>query len=396
MAEGDRTMLSGSADPMNLNGDHENRAKPVTGSLPMNGGNGTYSYSKNSSYQKESADLEKGKIIEEIEEKLDMKKLSSFSNTICLADLGCSTGPNTFMIIQEILEAMQRKHRSQLSQSCPKADQQYSDDHQMPEFQVFFNDLEANDFNTLFTSLPQDRKYFAAGVPGSFHRRLFPESSIHFVHTSSSLHWISKSPEVLQNKDSPAWNKGRIHYTSAPDEVVDAYAAQFAEDMKNFLNVRATELVPGGMMVMILSGIPKGMPYSEIPAGMLYNCISSSLMDMAKEGIIEESEVDSFNLPYYAASLEEMEEIVEKNGCFKIERMESSNPAAWLQNRPVDIPTLVKHVRAAVEGMFARHFGSEVMDEMFGRVTDKLLDISDLVNSRRDEKSQLLAVLKRK
>ncbi|KAM0986866.1 hypothetical protein EV1_011191 [Malus domestica] len=118
--------------------------------------------------------------------------------------------------------------------------------------------------------------------------------------------------------------------------------------MKNFLNVRA-----------------KGMPHSEVPAGMLYNCISSSLMDMAKEGITEESEADSFNLPYYAASLEEMEEIVEKDG-------------------------------AAMEGMFARHFGSEVIDEMFGRVTDKLLDISDLVNSRRDEKSQLVAVLKRK
>ncbi|KAM1608206.1 hypothetical protein ACFX13_020817 [Malus domestica] len=395
MAEGGKGTLQVSAVSMNLNGDRENSAIQITTSLPMNGGKGTYSYFNNSCSQRQCTEDEKRKFIEEIEQKLDMKKLFSLSNTIRLADLGCATGPNTFMIIQDILEAMQRKHQSQLSQSCFN-DVQHSDDHQMPEFQVFLNDQESNDFNTLFTSLPQDRQYFAAGVPGSFHHRLFPESSIHFVHTSLCLHWISKSPEVLQNKASPTWNKGRIHYTSAPDEVVEAYASQFAEDMENFLNARAKELVPEGMMVMILVGIPKGTPYSEIPMGMMCNCLSSSLMDMAKEGTIEESEVDSFNLPFYAASLEEMEEILEKNGCFKIERMESTNPAAYLKGGPVDIPAWVTNVRAAMEGMFAKHFGSEVMEEMFGRLTDKLVDIADLINSRCEVKSQLLAVLKRK
>ncbi|CAN6675383.1 unnamed protein product [Malus baccata var. baccata] len=371
MAEGGQGTSQVSAVSVNLNGDRENSAKPVTVSLPMNGGNGTYSYSRNSYHQKLSAGLEKGKIIEEIEQKLDMKKLSSSSNTIHVADLGCSTGPNTFMIIHDILEAMQRKYKSQLSQPCPHDDQ-------IPEFQVFFNDLESNDFNTLFTTLPQDMQYFAAGVPGSFHLRLFPDSSIHFVHSSLCFHRISKSPEELQNKASPAWNKGRIHYTSAPDEVVEVYASQFAEDMENFLNARAKELVPKGMMVMILTATPKGMPYSELPTGMWYDSLSSVLMDMAKEGIIEESKVDSFNLPYYAASVEEMEEIVEKNGCFRIERMESSNQSAWMKG-PVDIPVWV----------------SGVMDEMFGRLINKLVDISDLINSRCGEKTQLLAVLKR-
>lgn len=215
--------------------------------------------------------------MEVIAEKLDMKNLSSVSNTIRVADLGCSTGPNTFVTMQNILEAMQQKYRSQCNAH---------DDHQtMPEFQVFFNDLVLNDFNTLFTSLPKDKQYFAAGVPGSFHGRLFPESSIHLVHTSHSLHWLSELPEELQDKDSPAWNKGRIHYTSAPNEVVDAYMSQFAKEMDNFLEARAKELVPGGMMVMILTGTIKGRPHSETAPGMMYNAISSSLMDMEKEVI---------------------------------------------------------------------------------------------------------------
>ena len=89
----------------------------------------------------------------------------------------------------------------------------------MPEFQVFFNDHTSNDFNTLFTSLPPERPYFATGVPGSFHGRLFPNSSLDFVHSSYALQILSKVPKELLNKNSAAWNKGRVHYASAPDEV---------------------------------------------------------------------------------------------------------------------------------------------------------------------------------
>ncbi|TQD72982.1 hypothetical protein C1H46_041497 [Malus baccata] len=51
MAEGGQGTSQVSAVSVNLNGDRENSAKPVTVSLPMNGGNGTYSYSRNSYHQ---------------------------------------------------------------------------------------------------------------------------------------------------------------------------------------------------------------------------------------------------------------------------------------------------------------------------------------------------------
>lgn len=84
--------------------------------------------------------------------------------------------------MQNIIDSVELKFQHE----CPAA----------IEFQVFFNDHSDNDFNTLFKSLPQSRSYYAAGVPGSFYSSLFPKSSLHFVHSSYTLHWLSKVPKV--------------------------------------------------------------------------------------------------------------------------------------------------------------------------------------------------------
>jgi hypothetical protein len=90
----------------------------------------------------------------------------------------------------------------------------------VPEFQVYFADLPSNDFNTLLRTLPPrladdmtvgdgktaaaldednppaSRSYFAAAVSGSHYRRLFPRQTLHFCHSSISLHWLSQVNEI--------------------------------------------------------------------------------------------------------------------------------------------------------------------------------------------------------
>ena len=220
-----------------------------------------------------AANVVKAKIDDVIPEKLDVKKKNSSTSksTFRLADLGCSVGPNTFITMQNIIDVVQQKYQSQGLAS------------HMPEFQVFFNDHASNDFNTLLASLPPRRSYFATGVPGSFHDQLLPESSLHFVHSSYALQWLSKLPEELLNKNSAAWNKGRVHCASAPNEVAQVYTDQFAKDITTFLDCRPKELVVGGLMVLIMPGIPNGIHCSSAPIGMIFDFLGLCLMDMAKE-----------------------------------------------------------------------------------------------------------------
>ena len=210
-----------------------------------------------------------------IDEKLEIINFSS-PNTFRVADLGCSVGPNTFLAVQNIVDALEHKYKRQGLGS-----------HQLPEIQVFFNDHTSNDFNQLFNSLPPERRYYATGVPGSFHGRLFPASSIHFVYSSHALHWLSRVSEEVVDKSSPAWNKGRIYYSNSADEVLKSYEAQYFKDMHACLSARAQEIVHGGLMALIVPACPNGTPHSQVFLNKTLELLGLGLMDMAKRVIKE-------------------------------------------------------------------------------------------------------------
>ena len=126
-------------------------------------------------------------IIETVEELY----LETTPKSLGIADLGCSSGPNTLSIIRDIFEAIQGISHKILEPAT--------------EFRVYLNDLPTNDFNSIFKALPefnrllrQDRSsgspsIFMGAYPGSFYGRLFPNTCLHFVHSSYSLHWLSKA-----------------------------------------------------------------------------------------------------------------------------------------------------------------------------------------------------------
>ncbi|XP_060670972.1 loganic acid O-methyltransferase-like [Ziziphus jujuba] len=182
------------------------------------------------------------------------------------------------------------------------------------------------------------------GMPGSFHGCLFPDGFLHFVHSSFSLQILSRVPNEVVDKSSPARNKGRIQYANSLDEVFRAYEAQYEKDMERFLNARS---------------------HSEAFVNMTIDLLGSSLVDMARKGMLSEEKVDSFNIPTFNASLGQVEAIVKRNGCFRIEILKS------LPQEKPQPKVLSSTMRACIEGMIKQHFGYEILDEMFELLSKK-------------------------
>lgn len=138
--------------------------------------------------QKKGSDLVKHITKESVQELY----MITTPKSIGIADLGCSSGPNTLSIIRDIIETVQRTCLRML--------------HPTPEFRIYLNDLPTNDFNSIFKNLPDFSRQikkdnnggggcpsiFIGGYPGSFYSRLFPKNCLHFVYSSYSLHWLSK------------------------------------------------------------------------------------------------------------------------------------------------------------------------------------------------------------
>ncbi|CAL5373236.1 unnamed protein product [Camellia sinensis] len=335
--------------------------------LHMNGGIGETSYASNSLVQKKVLSLTKPITKEAI---VDLY-CSTNPMTLCIADLGCSSGPNTFLVVSELMETVHN--------TCQKLG------HQTPEFQVYLNDLPGNDFNTIFKCLPSFHEKmrnqmglglgpcFVTGVPGSFYARLFPTKSLHFVHSSYSLMWLSQVPDGLENN-----NKGNIYMaSSSPKEVLKAYYHQFQIDFSEFLKCRSEELVSGGRMVLTILGRESDDPSSK-ECCYIWELLAMALNQMVSEGLIEEEKMDSFNIPQYTPSPAEVKSEVQTEGSFTIDRLEVSRvdwnackaklcPSSTDQEFKEDGYDVAKCMRAVAESLLVSHFGVEIIDEVFER-----------------------------
>ncbi|GMN28714.1 hypothetical protein TIFTF001_044296 [Ficus carica] len=176
---------------------------------------------------------------------------------------------------------------------------------------------------------------------------------------------LSTVPKEVTDRRSPAWNKGRIHYSNSTNEVVKAYEAQYAKDMENFLKARAEEIVQGGLLTFIVPGRPNEASHSEASGNKTMELLGSCLIEMVNKGKISGENVDSFNWPLYLASPQEVEAVIKRNGCFSIETIEHL-PQQMLRSKEY-----ASTLRACMGGTFKKHFGEEILDEFFDLLNKK-------------------------
>ncbi|XP_062079441.1 probable caffeine synthase MTL2 [Humulus lupulus] len=357
----------------------------------MKGGVGKASYSNNSSLQKV--------VISKVKSTVEETALEVYSNILpeCMriGELGCSSGPTALTVTSYILDAI-------MSSS------QFLDDEMNKKkpltFQVFLNDLPGNDFNTLFQLLSSfyerlknknGDKFkplcFVMAMPGSFHGRLFPNNSMHTIHSSNSLHWLSKVPNGLVSETGEAHNKDNIYITkTSPGVLVKAYLSQFQEDFTIFLRCRSEEMVVGGCMVLTIMG----SVISNDPKHIL-EIVGRVLSDMVFEGIIEEKSVGNFNVPIYCPTVMEVRNMIEEEGSFWLRKLEAyelawdtgfSEAEAKTNNTNINDDDEVdklnrgtyvsNYMRAVLEPIMIKHFGKSVMDDLFERFTQKIIEFT--------------------
>ncbi|WRX31358.1 SAM dependent carboxyl methyltransferase - like 10 [Theobroma cacao] len=322
--------------------------------LHMNKGNGENSYAKNSTVQSKIISI--GKPI--IEEAVHEISCNNVLESMGIADLGCSSGPNTLCVISEIMDMVQATSRRL--------------GHPVPEFRLYLNDLYSNDFNSIFMLLPafyhrlKEKKgigcgsCFISGVAGSFYGRLFPSKSLHYVHSSSSLHWLSQVPPGLESNAVTPLNKGKVYISkSSPHSVLHAYSLQFQNDFPMFIESRSQELVPGGRMVLSLFGRRSTDPTTE-ESCYQWELLAQAIMSLVREEIKVE---------------------IQKEGSFIIDRLEGFE-IDWDGGAVSDIQTaqgklligqrVAKTIRAVVESMLESHFGigQDIMDDLFSRYAE--------------------------
>lgn len=337
--------------------------------LHMVGGKGGTSYAANSRLQENA--MRKAKFL--VQETISHLYCALPQQTFAVADLGCSSGPNTLSVVSTIIET--------ISDTCCRLGQT------PPEVQFFLNDLPGNDFNAIFSALPafEDKvkeervnkvtvPFYIAGVPGSFYGKLFPDKSIHFTHSSYSLHFLSQVPRILGDDGNIVLNKWNVYISrTSPPSVFDAYLEQFKRDFSVFLELRSKEIIPGGRVVLTLLG-RKETDASNGKYFSLWDLLAVSLNAMVLEGTIQEEDVHTFNMPFYAPSMEEIKEVIQHDGSFdlKQELIFETNWDGYDDEMEGHIfncfksgENVANSMRAVLEPLVTHHFGEAILDELF-------------------------------
>ncbi|CAL5047058.1 unnamed protein product [Urochloa decumbens] len=339
--------------------------------LHMASGNGENSYTKNSRIQ-EKAMFQIKPILEEATREVYTAVLP---RTMVVADLGCSSGPNTLRFVSEVIGIIARYCKEL---GLP---------HDHPQLQFFLNDLPGNDFNNLFELVDQFKKSIArnrqgealppcyiSGLPGSFYTRLFPCQSVHLFHSLFCLQWRSQAPEGLKGMKKTSQDKGDIYITkTTSSSIVRLFQQQFQRDFSLFLKLRYEELVFGGQIILTFIG----RKYEDVFSGEsnhLYGLLAQSLQYLVDEGLVKKEKLDSFYLPIYSPSVGEVVAIVEQSGLFNMNHVKlfetnwdpyDDSESDVVHDSIRSGVNVSKCIRAVMEPLVASHFGETILDRLF-------------------------------
>jgi hypothetical protein len=198
-----------------------------------------------------------------------------------LADLGCSEGKNSLILLQRLTDLIRQRRPQQ-------------------ELMITHNDLPGNNWSGLFSRLqanPYGANCWALASATSFFQTVVPPGSLHIACCYSAVHWLSQLP--------PVPDPSGVLFARMVEPSRALMAAQAAQDWRAFLQARAQELVPGGRLLVVGGGRD-----GEDVAGLkMYALLDQILQDLGRP---------PFVMPIYYRSEQEIKAPLEATG-FKCE-----------------------------------------------------------------------------
>ncbi len=202
-----------------------------------------------------------------------------------VADYGCSEGRNSMATIGSALELLSARGVS--------------------GFGVLHNDLPTNDWQGLAKNLsgpdsylvrfPQARALFA---PRGFFERVTLPSSVTLGTSGSAVHWLSRQPPDLHMPRS-------LYRSDAPAAELAKILKQAAADWQAFLEARAQELQPGGVLLVQMLGSDGSTDPVRVSAAGLLKLMNQCALQLVDAGDVPQDVYARYCFPVVPRTLEE-------------------------------------------------------------------------------------------
>ena len=239
-------------------------------------------------------------------------ELNGCGQPVVIADYGSSQGKNSMVPMQIAI----RNLRQRVSPDRPIC--------------VFHIDQPSNDFNSLFEVLDTDQDRYVLGEPNvfpavigrSFYESVLPPNSVHIGWCSYAAVWLSRVPALIPGHFISAHSTGPVRAE---------FERQGAHDWEAFLSLRATELRPGGRLVVVLPALA-----DDGSSGFenIMDQANAVLAEMAAGGLLTVDERARMTLQAHPRRNEDLFAPFAREGCFQhltVEafEMKALPDAAW-------------------------------------------------------------------